>query len=476
MGLAPSALAAEANETPSYMELLDYGYIQHPEHYVSGNRTEIVGYDDIVYFNLPYGMTVNHVDMLLYASDSIDTESISAGLEYWGHTYLYVDIISDNIIRVYGFIEEHTYEKIEFVFGSSSVGFINVYSCKVRFVTDSVATIDNIYVGGQGFSFTWDGYYEEVWFGDALYLEQFDFNLNWYDWQGYDTITFALNWRVSEFTSMYAIIEETPVPFTYSMVSNAADSGYYLLLVTIDLSGITRTDMGILEFKMTGKCMEEYQDYVEFLYCNGTANLRYPDPVLYWFQQLAKNQQDALAKIDAIGSVVDDIAVSVGNMIVYVNDIYNYLSNEINKSLFDIQLHLGNVESLISVWSERIRGTITDFWIDVGVWFNELQLTVVHWGQNILDALTPNTSKSDEMADEMASQATEMDELNQGLESMEKPDVDSIDTDISDIVSDGDITMVSGAFSVVLSDGIIGSMFVLSLLFMLASYVLFGKR
>lgn len=410
-------VSARAEELPNFMELLDYGYVHHDDHYVSGNRTEIIDEDEVVYFNLPYGMTVNYVDILFYCSSSVK-KSVSAGLSAWGYNGLSIKQISANIYRAYGSIPEHTYEKIEFKFSSTSTsGYVNFYSVKVQFVTGVSQIVGNTYVSGDGFNFTWDGYGEEVWTSEPTYLDEASIKMIFRNWTAYDNITLYLNMRVEEITSIRLHTDAgVAIPFDSSVFANATEQGYYLISISFDLTSARNSGYPpILE--ITYKNMLDYQNYIYFYGCSGFVSLRYPDPELFWYQEIYKSLTgpDGIPFLQYIDNALNAVAGVTGNIYVQVSDIFSLLSEDFRPLLVAIRSFCSTISS-----------TLTQFKIDVSNGFSNVIQEIRDWGARLEMALTPNLSDHEESMDQAAEQATEIQDAMQDLEQMEKPDVDDI--------------------------------------------------
>jgi len=126
-------------------------------------------------------------------------------------------------------------------------------------------------------------------------------------------------------------------------------------------------------------------------------------------------------------------------------------------------------------WLQKIKNSIDGFWKDVGAWFSGLTHTVATWGQNIVDAFSPDTGAADEVVNDAVSKGDQIGGLNDQMNSVEKPDL-SGSGDISGIISPGDMSTSTTFLTTVVNAPYIGQVVMLSLILSLAAYVLFGKR
>lgn len=460
-------VSAKADEVPNFMELLDYGYVHHDGHYVSGNRTEIIDNDEVVYFNLPYGMTVNYVDILFYASASVQ-KSVSAGLSAWDYTGLYIKQISEHIYRAYGYISEHTYEKIEFKFSSTSTsGYVNFYSVKVQFSTGVSQYVSGTVVRGDGFGFNWDGMSEEVWTSNPTYLDEASLQLIFRNWTAFDSITLYLDMRVEEITSIRLRADDgTAIPFDYSVFANATEQGYYLLSISFDLNGVR--DSGsppILE--ITYKNMLDYDNYIHFYGCSGFVSLRYPDPELYWFQEIYNSLvgPDGIPFLQYIDNALNAVAGVTGNIYVQVSEIFSILSEGFYPMFEEIR---GYCHSIYS--------TVDAFKTEVSLRFFDVIDEIRTWGTRLEMALTPNLSDHEESMDQAAEQATEIQDAMQDLEQMEKPEVDDIPSSITTIITGNEVIIATQGLGLLMMNPVLRELLTMAFTLALAAYVLFGKR
>lgn len=93
----------------------------------------------------------------------------------------------------------------------------------------------------------------------------------------------------------------------------------------------------------------------------------------------------------------------------------------------------------------------------------------------LVAVLSPDTDSADDFNDDMATKATELEQISDAMQSVTTPDIDSIDVDVSGIVSPDDISSGSVLLSSSFDNDLVSSMLSLSFIFALVGFVLFGK-
>ena len=126
-------------------------------------------------------------------------------------------------------------------------------------------------------------------------------------------------------------------------------------------------------------------------------------------------------------------------------------------------------------WLQKIKNSIDGFWQDVGSWFAGIGNKIETWGQNIVDAINPDSSAVDDIIEDASNKGDQIGDLNGQMNSVEKPDL-SGSGDISSVISPGDLSSSTTFLSAVVNAPYISQVVTLSLIMSLAAYVLFGKR
>lgn len=108
--------------------------------------------------------------------------------------------------------------------------------------------------------------------------------------------------------------------------------------------------------------------------------------------------------------------------------------------------------------------------------FTDVTSSISNWGQKIVDALSPDDPGSDQFKDDLQQAEDELQNMGDVMDSVTRPDINSINPAVDNIVAPSDVTMMASPLVVVFDNPYILSMFVLSFTMALAGFVLYGKR
>lgn len=97
-------------------------------------------------------------------------------------------------------------------------------------------------------------------------------------------------------------------------------------------------------------------------------------------------------------------------------------------------------------------------------------------GFNRLAELLGASGNSDQFQDEVNQQGDRLDQMDDVLNSVTKPALDRVDTDISGIVSDTDLSNVAHVYTYVIDDNIMAPALTMVTILAMMSFALFGKR
>lgn len=95
---------------------------------------------------------------------------------------------------------------------------------------------------------------------------------------------------------------------------------------------------------------------------------------------------------------------------------------------------------------------------------------------NLYNSLLSPDQGADDFNSIVNDKEQELSSMTDQLNSIERPSIDSVQSDVSDIVSTDDLVLASQPFAALMGDDIIFSLFSMSLILCLASYVFFGKK
>ena len=142
-----------------------------------------------------------------------------------------------------------------------------------------------------------------------------------------------------------------------------------------------------------------------------------------------------------------------------------------------------NMVSILSC----VGGVVTDLgdseisWLKI-IWnkliggFNNLsgRLQMIY---NMLNSMAGDSSSADNsFAADVQNKNIKLGDLNDSLNAIDRPELDSVQSDVSALVSSNDIILASSGIGSLVSNDIIFSIFSMSLVLCLASYVFFGKK
>ena len=102
----------------------------------------------------------------------------------------------------------------------------------------------------------------------------------------------------------------------------------------------------------------------------------------------------------------------------------------------------------------------------------------VMWLNKIYSALHPEgaVEAADKFTDKVKEQSEQLNQMVGTMDSVQKPSLDSVQSDISAIVPQGDMVLATAPLGTLLGNEIIVTIFSISLLFVMVSYILFGKK
>lgn len=220
---------------------------------------------------------------------------------------------------------------------------------------------------------------------------------------------------------------------------------------------------------------------------------------------------DILSDLDL---VLEDLALEVWSLKELLHEDLEQTNTWLSKlytSSVSISNYIANFRTMVSTgfnnvgqWFSDLVSSITTGINDIGRWISDLGTSVTgsiaEWGQGIIDAIvSTNSDAADEFGDKSDQQSGEISDSIDKIDQMDKPDISDIinptvPSDPSDSTSPGvdptedpaskpvevmdpeTVSLFSGVLGVFFENGIFSSIFSFSLLMMLASYVLFGKK
>ena len=126
------------------------------------------------------------------------------------------------------------------------------------------------------------------------------------------------------------------------------------------------------------------------------------------------------------------------------------------------------------------------FWNSVTAGFSSLTSSItnsfaslrdtISSGFNRLAELLGASGNTDQFQDEVNQQGDRLDQMDDALNSVTKPALDRVDTDISGIVSDTDLSNVAHVYTYIIDDNIMAPALTMVTILAMMSFALFGKR
>ena len=113
-------------------------------------------------------------------------------------------------------------------------------------------------------------------------------------------------------------------------------------------------------------------------------------------------------------------------------------------------------------------------------WFSDLKSGIVGsintWGQNIVDAITGDSSKVDQFQDLIEQGNQELDDMAAVMDSFTTPDINSINVDVGSFVTPSDINSLTSPMTLLFDNSIITTCIMISIILATVMFVLYGKR
>lgn len=135
-------------------------------------------------------------------------------------------------------------------------------------------------------------------------------------------------------------------------------------------------------------------------------------------------------------------------------------------------LFYDSIDPLFFYFRNVISSVETGF-RNVSAWITGQTDTLVSVLQSIFQK---DTVQSDQFQDDVFQKGEQLGDISGALEGVNKPNIDSLNPDLSHIVSGDDVQQSTSFFAVILSNDIIFKMFFMALTLALVAYVLYGKR
>lgn len=310
---------------------------------------------------------------------------------------------------------------------------------------------------------------------DAHTSGQFIAHLSCTDWLLYDSLDFFVCGYGPDINSIVARFNNAAVPVTvtYLDAANWEDSRYSMM-ISLDLTGIDRSVSGYPEIEISGyRRTSDSQYYLSLLGVTGKVFMSDNSELGY------------LSKLtDYLYTLFNQLAIRqnqyMQNMSQWNADMYSLQMNFFRDITSTIEEGLSNIDSRFN----DVLTNLTDFRRSMNTRIDNLQTALVDKltgfqssMESLFDELLhADRSGSELFEDDIASQATEFEDISETLDSVTKPAIDDIDPSVDDIVSPADVSNYTSILAVFFQNQIFLSVCLMSLTFALVSYTVYGKR
>lgn len=314
--------------------------------------------------------------------------------------------------------------------------------------------------------------------GVQLQCQSLGNNLYLYSVSSGFTNHFLISGSVSEYRIIHArfypeftkpVILSTDYTFSYSSdLHTSSGSGQHISVIYNSPAGESsllasneRTDLAYLN--LTVSDIQPY-DLVSFnLTCSG----------LYL---ISAGSSDIVPKISTVNTSPPDSPSSAMQIITVEFD-----TSTLNKDSISLNLTFSGVRKIGVAHSFIASGSVRGFvLIDEGNtnrgFLKYILDSINNLTVNILRIFDPHADLPDEFEDDVNKQETILDDYQDVLDQVTRPDKDEIDPDITDDVSASDLTLLTSGINGVLSEDIFLKFFILALTICLVAYILYGKR
>lgn len=130
-----------------------------------------------------------------------------------------------------------------------------------------------------------------------------------------------------------------------------------------------------------------------------------------------------------------------------------------------------NTVSVIHGFQTSVTTWFSDLYDRIG-WFRSSMEQLLTDIYNALNASGDN----DQFQDDVGQQGDKLDDMQDVMDSVTQPALDSIDTDLSGIVGDADLASVANVYTMVIGDSFVPQIMTMVVVMAMMSFALFGKR
>ena len=181
--------------------------------------------------------------------------------------------------------------------------------------------------------------------------------------------------------------------------------------------------------------------------------------VAWWFRHLDDNLSSWFSSLVNV--------VNAG-----FDSVITFFSTEFWNALVDQYL---SIKSTVTGGISSLVTSINTFNSDVAWWFRHLVDNLSGWFSRVISALE-SSGDTEGFQDQVDDQGDRLDQMDDALNSVTKPVLDRVDTNISGIVSDTDLVNTAHVYTYIIDDNIMAPALTMVTILAMMSFALFGKR
>lgn len=117
-----------------------------------------------------------------------------------------------------------------------------------------------------------------------------------------------------------------------------------------------------------------------------------------------------------------------------------------------------------------------DLGIKIQAGFSSVVSKIETWGQNIVDAITGDSSAADQFKDQIDESNKELDDMTAVMNSFTTPDINSINVNVDSFVTPSDISSLTAPMSMLFESNIVVTCIMIAIILGTVMFVLYGKR
>lgn len=468
--LAVPSYAAENDFNPGVINVFDYAMPNNDDSYIITANSSGTAYAT---FTMPFESSYYYADLVFSTSDN----SLAV---YWlspSYPVLTIESIgnvgSDYLYRAYGVVSAESISDISIRFNYLNSGdLIKFHSFHVSSVP--VGNDYGFFCDADGF-ISAGGYWVDfnysagdrpgsgtIGLGDAE-STSFSGGVRVSDWSKYDYLDFSLSlYGVSTITSLSAYLVSsdgdtvgTFLDLQYSYINDSFyNDGSYEIVLRVDLSNLDRGSGNDLLIRADGE--HNYQELA--FYINNVKGYIDADSIdvnTWWLRKIYYGLLDSLGEVKLA-----------------IQTLQKGLSEWINSNLIS---RIDAFSSAVAIAINNQNERINVFRDAIGVWFNNLQNHLTSQFDRLVSILD-SSGDNDGFQNQVDDQGDKLDDMQDVMDSVTQPALDSIDTDLSGIVSADDTSNIANVYTMVIGDSFVPQIMTMVVVMAMMSFALFGKR